>query len=637
TPAGGAWSGEGVSDPNGFFNPDLTSGAGTYELIYTYTDPGNNCTNYDTISVEVQEPVVIDAGLNDTLCWDQGLYTLVPVSPSNGRWEGPGIVDEVNGIFDPSIGGGTYQIKYHYGVGSCYVEDFRQIIVVDLSFVSAGQDETACVNAEPILLDDQVPLGGIWSGPGILNGVTGTFDPSQAGPGFHTITYTYTDDFSGCIGSDEKIIEVFPVDPPEFDLPANACVGEPIDFINQSNTLYQALWEFGDGNISNSFNPRHSYSEPNTYSIKLIVETEDGCIDSVRHNIFITERPVPYFEADTTEACVGTEIGITNLSFGYDVSYEWNFGNGQLSTEEDPNIQYFEQGVNDTLYAITLAATNLCGTRYHQDTIRIHPIPVMDFGTSPETECSPVTYSFSNTSIGSPDTYYWDFANGNTFDDRDPDPEAYYTDTLISYYEITLIGTNECGADTARRTVEVVPATVQAFFSTDEIIGCEPFEVEFYNFSTPGARVDWYFGDGNTSTEVDPIHTFNEEGTYEVILYATSSCGYDSTIVEITVLPSPDVSFTHPTYVCQGEAIDFSNFSVNTSGHIWDFGDGDSSILTNPSHVFNTAGTFEVTLTGISAFNQCPTYYTSEVIVRGLPTAAFEPSENNGCMPLEVN
>ena len=187
--------------------------------------------------------------------------------------------------------------------------------------------------------------------------------------------------------------------------------------------------------------------------------------------------------------------------------------------------------------------------------------------------------------------------------------------------------------------VVVEPANVQSLFGVSDFEGCEPFTVDFYNYATPGAVIDWNFGDGNTSAEEEPTHTFEEPGTYTIIQYANSDCGYDSSTVNITVFPAPEVLFEHPSYVCLNQPIEFENLSIDVSGNSWDFGDGATSTLTSPSHIYTQPGEYTVTLTGVSIFNQCPASYTSTVIVLELPTASFEPESTFGCapFPLQLN
>lgn len=640
-PSGGTWSGPGIIDAvAGTFNPDFAGGTGSYDLVYTYTNPNTGCTNFDSLIVYLIEPEVIDAGPNDTLCMDQGIYYLNGNSPTSGTWSGPGIIDPVAGTFDPEVaGGGLHVLTYSYGVGSCQVQDSRTILVVDMTHVVAGPNESTCLTYDNIILDGYSPAGGTWSGPGIIDPVYGVFDPSVAGAGTHTLTYTVVNQMSGCINAPTKIITVFPMQDPNFNIPEMACRNDVIYFDNLVTDNFEYSWDFGDGTTSNVYEPQHIYDVAGTYTVSLYIENQYGCFGSIEKEIVITDVPVAYFQPNTTEECEGLELHLTNGSFGAGMTYLWDFGNGITSTEANPDIVYYGQGIGDTTYIITLSVSNICGNSIYQDIITIHPLPQAAIGLSPENDCSPVVMNFANISTGAATNFYWDFGNGHTSNSPIPESQVYYTDSTTSVYTVTLISSNSCGVDTATTQVVVEPANVHSLFGVSGLQGCEPFTVDFYNYATPGAVIDWNFGDGNTSAEAEPTHTFENPGTYTVIQYANSECGYDSSTINIVVLPMPEVAFSHPSYACRNQPIVFTNLSVNVTGNHWDFGDGTTSTMTSPSHVFNEPGVYEVTLTGLSIFNQCPATYTSTVIVHDLPVASFEPESTYGCapFPLQLN
>ena len=638
TPQGGTWSGPGIIDAeNGILNPDFAGGVGNYDIMYTYTDPNTGCTNSDILNVSLIEPEVVDAGPNDTLCIDQGILFLTGNTPTNGTWSGSGIIDAASGAFDPEVaGGGLHILTYSYGVGSCLVEDAKTVLVVDLTHVEAGPDESTCFTYDQIILEGYSPPGGTWSGPGIIDPVFGVFDPSLAGVGSHTLTYTFEDDMSGCVNAPTKVLTVYPMEDPNFNIPEMACRNDVIFFDNLVSDSYEYSWDFGDGATSSAYEPTHVYDVAGTYVASLVIENEFGCVGEIEKEIIITDVPVAYFEPNTTEECVGLEMHLTNASVGEGLEYLWDFGNGITSTEANPDIIYYGQGISDTTYVITLTVTNICGTSNYQDVITIHPLPQAEIGLSPQTDCSPVVMEFANISTGAATEFYWNFGNGNTSTDPIPDHQTYYTDSTISVYTVTLISSNVCGSDTATTQVVVEPANVQSLFGVSDFEGCAPFTVDFYNYATPGAVIDWDFGDGNTSAEEEPTYTFEEPGTYTIIQYANSECGYDSSTVNVTVLPAPEVLFEHPSYVCLNQPIQFENLSVDVSGNNWDFGDGATSTLNSPSHIYTQPGEYTVTLEGVSIFNQCPASYTSTVIVLDLPTASFEPESTYGCVPFPL-
>lgn len=138
---------------------------------------------------------------------------------------------------------------------------------------------------------------------------------------------------------------------------------------------------------------------------------------------------------------------------------------------------------------------------------------------------------------------------------------------------------------------------------------------------------NWDFGDGNTSTLVNPTHTYATPGTYLVRLITGSNKGCYDTIVNLVPVNSPPIANFNQTTICQGSPVTFSDLSVATAGVInnwnWDFGDGSvNSFLQNPSHIYTTPGTYSVTLY-VSSTNGCVDTAIHFVNVNALPNVNF--------------
>ena len=134
--------------------------------------------------------------------------------------------------------------------------------------------------------------------------------------------------------------------------------------------------------------------------------------------------------------------------------------------------------------------------------------------------------------------------------------------------------------------------------------GCVPYTAQFENTSAGGLNFFWDFGDGTTSTEDNPTHLYTMAGSYGVklIAYGSTSCNKsDSTFFTIEVVPIPVASFTFsPVPPQENTPTEFTNLSQGATNYIWRFGDGDTSTLANPQHLFNATGTYNVCLTAIN-------------------------------------
>lgn len=174
TPSGGDWSGTHINEPQGIFVPD--SGAG---MPWTYYTDLNGCT--DSIQSEVYS---VWAGYDQAACPGSASFQLTNGVPAGGIWSGPHTT--ASGVFTPSTAG-NYTITYTTTDGCT---DTKQVGVENISM---PPNQTLCQSSDPINLA-ATPFGGTWSGTGITNWYWGTYNPADAGPGTHAITYT----LNGC-------------------------------------------------------------------------------------------------------------------------------------------------------------------------------------------------------------------------------------------------------------------------------------------------------------------------------------------------------------------------------------------------------------------------------------------------------
>lgn len=199
SPAGGVYSGTGVSGGN--FDPSV-SGVGTFTITYDYTD-GNGCSGSATQSITVTNGVTVTQQPFTDVCSGGGVVTLVGGSPVGGTYTGTG-VSGTN--FDPSVSGlGTFTITYSYDDGNgCSGSVTEPITVIQSPTVTLDPFSNVCDDDPFFTITGGTPSNGTYTGNGVTGGV---FDPSAAGVGTHTITYTFTD-ANGCSGTATSSITV---------------------------------------------------------------------------------------------------------------------------------------------------------------------------------------------------------------------------------------------------------------------------------------------------------------------------------------------------------------------------------------------------------------------------------------------
>src|ERR1017187_6645595 len=231
-----------------------------------------------------------------------------------------------------------------------------------------------------------------------------------------------------------------------------------------------------------------------------------------------------------------------------------------------------------------------------------------DFAGSDTVICLHTAVSFTNYSING-NTFHWNFGDGDT--SNLINPIHIYLDT--GTYTVTLIAVNNtpCGiiSDTMKfiNYIIVKPAATTAFMA-DTTSGCTPLTINFINNSSNAISYLWNFGDGGTSTAINPSHTYNATGSYTVTLIGYTANGCNDTTVFTNYINASNISiaslFTADTLSgCLPVTVQFTNTGINGTSWLWNFGDGNTSTLFSPAHTYNDSGSFEVTLI---TFNTSP-------------------------------
>lgn len=289
-------------------------------------------------------------------------------------------------------------------------------------------------------------------------------------------------------------------------------------FTNGSTGLPTSyLWDFGDGTTSTSQDPVHVYAASGSYIACLIASNVCGS-DTICQtvNIFC---PVP--ASNWSNANAGLSSIFTDMSTGNPTNWLWNFDDGTTSTLQNPIHTFPTAGT----YNVCLFAGNQCGDSTFCQTVTIVcPVSTANYSHI----VTGLTADFTDLSNNSPISWVWDFGDGYTSTSQNPS-HVYATNGT---YTACLIATNSCGSDTICFPVNVsCPLTVASWSNSmaNEVV---TFTDNSTNTPTSWA---WSFGDGNTSTMQNPIHTYTTAGTYNVCLVATSACGSDSSCVDIVV------------------------------------------------------------------------------------------------------
>jgi hypothetical protein len=278
SPAGGTYSGTQVS--GGVFNPQ-SAGAGTYLITYSYTD-GNGCLSSASSNITVTTTPNVTASALSPVCVNASPITLSNGSPAGGTYSGTGVS---SGVFTPSIAGtGTTSITYTYNDGNgCSGTASTNITVNALPTVTLSALANVCQNGNAVTLSGGAPSGGTYSGTGVTGN---SFNPSTAGAGTHTITYSYTN-ASGCSGSATTSITVNPTPAVSLTTPSSICLNAtPITLTGGS----PAGGTYGGTGVSgNVFNP--TTAGVGTKTITYSYTSSAGCSANTSSSILVNSLP----------------------------------------------------------------------------------------------------------------------------------------------------------------------------------------------------------------------------------------------------------------------------------------------------------------------------------------------------------
>ncbi len=398
-------------------------------------------------------------------------------------------------------------------------------------------------------------------------------------------------------------------------------------------------WNLGNGSVSPNQNPITTYFTPGVYKVSLTIKNSSGS-DSITKTDYINvyANPQAAFDASPKQGCFPLDVKFTNSSkagSGTITDYLWDFGDGNVSTDEKAEHVYTTSGTFD----LTLKVTNSYGCTNaitKNDLVHIDDGVNANFSLTSLNVCKkPATAIFQNNSEGSGNiNYIWNFGDGATSTSKD----ATHNYNASGTYTVILSAESAGGcSDTASiKVVVAIPAS--SFKNTDAT--CSNQSINFTNTSVPEpVSSTWDFGDGTTSTESNPSKIYTKTGTYTIKLVNTfsSNCS-DSITKTITVVSGPAASFnTKDTATCATPYnVTFANTSTgNAIQYIWNFGDGDTSHAINPMHVYTKPGSYTVNLTAINP-NGCANIFEKDNYINILPIRITRILNlpDSGCIPL---
>ncbi|MBL0911657.1 MAG: PKD domain-containing protein [Bacteroidia bacterium] len=397
--------------------------------------------------------------------------------------------------------------------------------------------------------------------------------------------------------------------------------------INGSNVAW--TWDFGDGTSASAQSPIHTYPAGGNYNVEIVVESNQGCRDSITQQIYVRQSPVAAF--NTPNVCsfdrTFNNTSVANNTF---TSFAWTFGNGASSTAQNPQYTYADPSVSGLgwNYNVQLIVENQdnCFDTATQN-ITLWDIPVAGYNFTANCDQS---VQFTNTSTiddGTALSYDWDFGDGNGATAASPTPVY----GAGGDYVVELIVSSATGcADTIQQNVHVRQSPV-ASFTAPSACG---FDRVFTNTSAANTNFNsfaWDFGNGASASTQNVNYTYPDPSVsglgwnynVQLIVENQDNC-FDTAIQAITLWDIPVAAYNF-TANCD-QSVQFANTSTIDDGtalsYDWDFGDGNGATAASPTPVYAAGGDYTVELIATSATG-CADTVSQSVHVRQSPLASF--------------
>lgn len=561
---GGIWSGQGIVNASaGEFSPAV-AGGGTHPIVYNVTD-GNGCSASDTTEIVVRpapEGTIMPAG---PFCVYDPPYDL-EATTILGTWSGNGIQDFATGLFDPAAAGpGKHLIAFETlpDARGCFGRDTTELTVFDPPFAEFLTPDSAwCVSDSNQSHGHFLISGDSTSLFDLVLDRKGSLDTLRLlssgidsvllsnGPGENRYSLVKIIEYHGNTSCETDLFDTLTMT--VHPLPEMGLLAEYDDLCSPVEVNFTAMegaqnyfWDFGDGstNITQFNQVTYTFTydylvergdngelilgvpgTDTTYYIRLAAETAFGCVDSITDSVVVYPNPrADFFVSPQVLSYPDSVIYLMNLSSKGEWSYSWNFGDGSFDALKEPNQHIYG---NWGFYDIELKTFSpYCRDSITKQVQILPPPPVSAFEPD-SVGCPPLDIAFRNTSKYA-DTYIWDFDDGTYSTEYAPNHRFWES----KEHHVKLIAYGLSGVDTSEQIIKV-HENPRALFEVYPKSAKNLKQVfKFINSSLNASRYLWEFGDGTTSTEINPAHIYPDSGRYSVSLYVWSEHDCPDTLV----------------------------------------------------------------------------------------------------------
>jgi len=408
------------------------------------------------------------------------------------------------------------------------------------------------------------------------------------------------------------------------------------------------LWDFGDGNTSSQSQPSHKYINSGLYSVSLKVAGKGGDDLKIIKDYITINEPSPFadFYANILSGIAPLKVRFYNTSNGLISDFLWDFGDGNTSTLENPEYIFSTPG----LYNISMIAKGPGGTdkAFKEKYIDVAwPVPDVDFVASTTQGTAPLTVKFQDLSSPDLTTWKWNFGD-NTSPGSSQNPVHTYTKPGL--YSVLLFAANMGESNTIIKEdyIHVKNKPPTADFEYSVVQGIDEIIVYLTDKSYGNINQwDWDYGDGRYDTFITSsdsnMQVYTLTGTYSISLTVTGPGGSDTKTREhILTIEDPLIAQFSASTVNGYNPLTVSFYNQSKgdySSSLWNFGDGNTSNLTEPVHIYKKPGKYDVSLTIYNNNNNDSKTINQMINVNEyIPVNAdFYGVPTKGIAPLDVN
>ncbi|MES2800215.1 MAG: PKD domain-containing protein [Bacteroidota bacterium] len=420
------------------------------------------------------------------------------------------------------------------------------------------------------------------------------------------------------------------------------CQGLTVDFVNNSYGGTNYSWDFGvpgiSTDVSTSFAPSYTYPQPGIYTAMLVVNPGWPCTDTAYMTVNVNNEFNVSFTSNDSLCILGNSFDFVGTSDGLAGStYEYDFGPNatpnNATTLNVNNVQFTATGN----IPVTLTGDNGSCEASYTGSIYIYPEPIAGMVLPTNYECNGLTLNFGNNSQNTSE-YAWDFGVAGTTTDESTAFSPSFTFPQGGTYTIQLIaGTSGECYDTVTQQITVYDPLSISFTNIDSL--CVLDNLVDFDATATGPSITtylWNFGpnaspSSATTLDVNDVN-FTTHGTFPISVTASfNSCQVTAT-GSVFLFREPTVNFAvEPGPHCVPSYVSFTNLSQSDVPlqYLWNFGDGTTSTLANPTHLYSAVGSYSVSLQIIASYGCVDTLFMMKqdaVVIHPRPTSAFSVS-----------